>query len=810
MRRGWYKAGTRSPSTAYVRCPPIFHFSFEFSLVNSLSSVSLCSLPSFFLTTTTMDDDVAIQELQATQEDEVEAGSTQPLSQEDDDFEQQLWGYLNPCLSQRIQRVNLFRSAQEYTLGRNNENMVIFPGFKISNYHAVLTWNGLDNAGAVIQIADTSSNGTYINGEKIGKGQQRLLKDGNEIAFGSPHKSLEEGGIYDYRFIFRDLVSGVVKRALYNSYDISTELGKGSFATVYKALHRRSGEWVAVKVIHETKRHTPTNTASDIARNNQSREITIMEDLHHPSICQLREVFWNANGSIDLVLELVEGGDLLDFILTNGGLSEAMSKHITFQLCQALAYIHQKGITHRDLKPENVLLTKDNPPIVKVADFGLAKVVSSITMLRTMCGTPSYLAPEVVTQQNSSGYDSLVDSWSVGVIEFSMLTNTTPFIESSVADLRARIASRNIDWSQLEQLSLTEEAIDFIRLLLEFSPRERMTMADALQHPWLINYIFAYPDIAYPDIIGVPSFTSTHALARANTNGEDVSMRTADGLSFTEAEAVSQGFEHLQLNGSSNGALLTPTNANGTAEMAPPPLDTNGNNQEAGGEGRQTPPSNTPPGLTLHKKGGLQRRSEVIAHAAETGRALVEPSWEMVSFMNSQGQPQEEQEGELTESQKREEEELYGAAASTTNGNPPTQQTSASASGSGSGSSGSGKGPNKRVHSELTPLPEEMEQDGVDGEGKSRGSSPLSSVEDSPRAAPAKKKGRSAGADDTATPGKTQPPTRGKRGGKAAPASTRKVRPRVDSTSAEGEEGSAKTPVATRRSTRAKSGSGRR
>ncbi|KAJ6480030.1 kinase-like domain-containing protein, partial [Mycena vitilis] len=69
--------------------------------------------------------------------------------------------------------------------------------------------------------------------------------------------------------------------------------------------------------------------------------------------------------------------------------------------------IHEKGTTHRDLKPENVLLTKDNPPILNVADFGLAKVVSSITMPRTMCGTPSYLAPEVVTQQNSSGYDSL-------------------------------------------------------------------------------------------------------------------------------------------------------------------------------------------------------------------------------------------------------------------------------------------------------------------------------------------------------------------------------------------------------------------
>ncbi|KAJ7681970.1 hypothetical protein DFH06DRAFT_1075569 [Mycena polygramma] len=595
-----------------------------------------------------MDGDVLMEEPKVIQEEE-EAGSIQPLTQpEDDDFEQKLWGYLSPCLSRRVQRVNLFRTAQEYTIGRNLDNMVILSGLKISNFHAVLKWNGLENAAAVVQIEDTSSNGTYINGENIGKGQQRLLKDGNEIAFGSPYKSLEDGGLYDYRFIFRALVSGAVKRALYNSYDISTELGKGSFATVYKALHRRSGEWVAVKVIHETHRHSPTNTASDVAQLNQSRELTLMKDLHHPSICQLREVFWNANGSIDLVLELVEGGDLLDLILIKGGLSEAMSKHITYQLCQALAYIHQKGITHRDLKPENVLLTKDNPPIVKVADFGLAKVVSSLTMLRTMCGTPSYLAPEVVTQQNSSGYDSLVDSWSVGVIEFSMLTNTTPFIESSVTDLRARTASRDIDWSQLEELYLTEEAIDFVRLLLDFNPRERMTMADALQHRWLINYIFAYPNIAYPDIVGVPSFAATHALAR---NGEDVSMRPASSM---EAEAVSQGSEDLLLNGSSNSALLTSTNANGTAEMGPLPFDTNGRSQEEGVGGRLTPP-----GLTLHKKSALQRHNE----EAEARHRLLAPSWEMVSFMNLQGQAQaqEGQEDGLTGSPQME--ELYSAAA---------------------------------------------------------------------------------------------------------------------------------------------------
>ena len=90
-------------------------------------------------------------------------------------------------------------------------------------------------------------------------------------------------------------------------------------------------------------------------------------------------------------------------------------------MCDALSYVHSMGICHRDLKPENVLLTADEPPMVKVADFGLAKVIDSMTMLRTMCGTPVYLAPEVVNQTpDNEGYDQVVDSWSVGVIVFSM------------------------------------------------------------------------------------------------------------------------------------------------------------------------------------------------------------------------------------------------------------------------------------------------------------------------------------------------------------------------------------------------------
>ncbi|KAJ7248921.1 kinase-like domain-containing protein [Mycena rebaudengoi] len=460
-----------------------------------------------------MSDDLAVdpyndlEQLQKTEEVSHPQSQSQSGSAE-------LWGYLSPCLSRSINRVDLHRDSLEVTVGRSPNNQVMFPGLKISNYHAVIQWNGLEYADSVITIEDKSSNGTFINGEKIGKGRQRILKDGNEVAFGVASTSTEQNGLFDYRFIFRDLVPGVVKRELYKSYDMSVELGKGSSATVYKALHMASGQWVAVKVIHKTKHQgLQPSTASEAAQIGRSRmssrEIDIMETLRHPNICLLREAFWNANGSIDLVLELVEGGDLLDFILMNNGLTEAMTKHMTFQLCQALSYIHSRGITHRNLKPENILLTKDHPPIVKVADFGLAGIVDSMIMLKIMPGTPFYLAPEVVSQQNNSEYDSLVDSWSVGVIVFSMLTNTSPFLANSMEDLKTLIAQRNIDWVQLEMLKfgnseegyygLSDEVHDFIRQLLDFDPRQRMKLSDALSHPWLKNHKLPFP-MDYPRI----------------------------------------------------------------------------------------------------------------------------------------------------------------------------------------------------------------------------------------------------------------------------------------------------------------------
>lgn len=186
---------------------------------------------------------------------------------------------------------------------------------------------------------------------------------------------------YQTGFVFRFTASGPPREGLWAHYDLSHELGTGTFATVHKALSKRTGQFVAVKRIRSNKLAAPLpadpnrdgdrsiNAAANNTTSSFAREIKILSDLRHPNICQLIETFWTANEIseynesyengglmrpryVAIVLELVQGGDLLEYILKHEGLDETASRFITYQLCDALAYIHGQGVAHRDLKPE--------------------------------------------------------------------------------------------------------------------------------------------------------------------------------------------------------------------------------------------------------------------------------------------------------------------------------------------------------------------------------------------------------------------------------------------------------------------------
>ncbi|OCH87633.1 Pkinase-domain-containing protein [Obba rivulosa] len=414
------------------------------------------------------------EETQATQSTQDASQGSQPNPA----IDAHLWGYLIPC-NPAVPRIDFIKHKPTYTIGRNQEHSDCrLMGMKISNTHCRIFWDGKEDRTAAITVYDMSSNGTFINGMKVGKGRHALLHDGNEIAFGTVAPQTQNGGAEDYRYVFRHVAAGEPATGLHAEYQIDRELGKGSFATVMRAMHRPTGQWYALKVIQRSRLRSGDSQSF-------SREISILERLQHPNICQFKEAIMEEH-TINLVLEYVKGGDLLDFILNEHGLSEPLAQHLTYQICDALSYIHDQGIAHRDLKPENILLTDENPPQVKVADFGLAKAVDSLTMLRTMCGTPCYLAPEVVLQTQNEGYDHVVDSWSVGVIVFSMLTESSPFTdEDQNLQVKARILSRTVEWGLLRERGVSRAAEHFVRRLLDYEPRSRMTLKAARDHPWL-------------------------------------------------------------------------------------------------------------------------------------------------------------------------------------------------------------------------------------------------------------------------------------------------------------------------------------
>ncbi|CAE6432458.1 unnamed protein product [Rhizoctonia solani] len=405
------------------------------------------------------------------------------------------WGLLVPCSAGQPsgiiqlkkvadQQPSWPRSVVEehsFKIGRGSANDFVLPGQKISSQHCTLTWSGRtgdkpSKENAVV-VHDNSSNGTFINGKRVGKTKKSLLTPGDELSFGLPGQDLDD---LDYRYIFRRPTEALaaIGNGVFLEYELGPALGRGAFATVRRALHRASGQWFACKVITKSRFvHNPRS------RQMFEREVTIMKEFDHPYICKLA-AHYEDESTIWLILELISGGDLLEAVINENGLSEEETRQLATEMCLAMEYSHSKGVTHRDLKPENILLTDTVPRHAKIADFGLAKAVDSGTFLKTFCGTPTYLAPEVVLRAQDAGYNELVDSWSLGVIVWSMLTNTVPFTEDE-EDMYTRFQRRQVDWSQVSSFGLSHECIDWMKRMLVQDPANRMSLAQALEHPWL-------------------------------------------------------------------------------------------------------------------------------------------------------------------------------------------------------------------------------------------------------------------------------------------------------------------------------------
>jgi len=212
------------------------------------------------------------------------------------------------------------------------------------------------------------------------------------------------------------------------------------------------------------------------------REIEIMQKVDHPGVLKCFDVFED-DDRVYIIMELVEGSELFDRIVDKGNYTEKDAVNLVKQVLSAVSYLHENGIAHRDLKPENLLCSGSGKnEIVKIADFGLSKIFSGEEVLKTSCGTPGYVAPEVLL---SDSYDKSVDLWSVGVITYIILSGYSPFYAEEDALMFELIMNAEYDFDDETWDQVSDIAKDFISKLLVREPKDRMTAEQSLEHPWL-------------------------------------------------------------------------------------------------------------------------------------------------------------------------------------------------------------------------------------------------------------------------------------------------------------------------------------
>eukprot|EP01013_Petalomonas_cantuscygni_P006788 TRINITY_DN1805_c0_g1_i1.p1 TRINITY_DN1805_c0_g1~~TRINITY_DN1805_c0_g1_i1.p1 ORF type:complete len:342 (+),score=65.92 TRINITY_DN1805_c0_g1_i1:116-1141(+) len=262
-------------------------------------------------------------------------------------------------------------------------------------------------------------------------------------------------------------------------YELLEVIGRGSFSEVRRACHAETRDVVAMKIICK-QLLMEQSLVSQL-----QREVAILKSIKHPNVVNLIQVL-RTRSNIYLVLELVDGGDLDHLIRDRGALPSEEARRFFREFIAGLAFVHKHGVAHRDLKLENLLIASDGR--LKISDFGLARAGAATRDLGglesdakdfvTRCGTPNYVAPEVLTEPHYNGFK--VDVWSAGVILFVLLSGRLPFPAKNIADLYRKIQLCDYQMSS----RIPPGAADLLQHIIVADPEKRATMRDIISHPW--------------------------------------------------------------------------------------------------------------------------------------------------------------------------------------------------------------------------------------------------------------------------------------------------------------------------------------
>jgi len=265
-----------------------------------------------------------------------------------------------------------------------------------------------------------------------------------------------------------------------DKFKVKEKLGRGAFATVRRAVRKSDGKAFALKCVRK-------KGMDEYNRKALESEVNIMLRLQHENIVTLHELFDTPN-HLHMIIDLLSGGELFDRIVEKGHFSEKNAASIIKQITNSLDYLHSNNIVHRDLKPENLLYVDKEGDRIMLVDFGLAKQIKGSNSLSTPCGSPAYVAPEVLERKP---YGAEVDWWSLGVILYILLCGFPPFHDehNNLKRLYKKIKKGNFQFVSPYWDTISEEAKDLVSNLLNTDPKKRFGAKEVLAHRWLKNNI---------------------------------------------------------------------------------------------------------------------------------------------------------------------------------------------------------------------------------------------------------------------------------------------------------------------------------
>lgn len=322
-------------------------------------------------------------------------------------------------------------------------------------------------------------------------------------------------------------------------YEVGRTIGEGTFAKVKFAQNTETGESVAMKLLDRSTiiKHKMVDQIK--------REISIMKLVRHPNVVRLHEVLASRT-KIYIILEFITGGELFDKIVHHGRLSEAESRRYFQQLIDGVEYCHIKGVYHRDLKPENLLL--DSQGNLKISDFGLSALpAEGVSILRTTCGTPNYVAPEVLSHKGYNG--ALADVWSCGVILYVLMAGYLPFDEMDLTTLYNKIDKADFSCPSFFPVG----AKSLIQRILDPNPETRISIEEIKNDEWFKkNYVPArlleYEDVNLDDVNAVFDDSEDERAAEQNTDADagPLSLNAFDMIILSQGLNLSSMFDRGQ------------------------------------------------------------------------------------------------------------------------------------------------------------------------------------------------------------------------------------------------------------------------